>query len=63
MSVISQQELAKVRKTAEESATLSNEMKQIVIDEKLRTLNASIKKLLLKKDVTVEIFVVKGKAD
>ena len=63
MSVLSQQELAKVRKTAEESATLSNEMKQIVIDEKLRTLNASIKKLLLKKDVTVEIFVVKGKAD
>jgi hypothetical protein len=63
MSVLSQQELAKVRKTAEESATLSNEMKQIVIDEKLRTLNASIKKLLSKKDVTVEIFVVKGKAD
>ena len=63
MSVLSQQELAKVRKTAEESATLSNEMKQIVIEEKLRTLNASIKKLLSKKDVTVEIFVVKGKAD
>lgn len=63
MSVISQQELAKVRKTAEESATLSNEMKQVVIDEKLKTLNASIKKLLSKKDVTVEIFVVKVKAD
>jgi hypothetical protein len=63
MSVLSQQELTKVRKTAEESATLSNEMKQVVIDEKLKTLNASIKKLLSKKDVTVEIFVVKVKAD
>ncbi len=59
---LSQQELAKVRKTAEESITLSNEMKQIVMDEKIRTLNASIKKLLSKKDVTVEIFVMKGKA-
>ena len=58
---LSQQELEKVRKTAEESANLSNEMKQSVIDEKIRTLNASIKKLLAKKDATVEIFVVKGK--
>jgi hypothetical protein len=60
---LSQQELAKVRKTAEECATLSNEMKQSVIDEKLRTLNASIKKLLSSKEVIVEIFVMKGKAD
>jgi hypothetical protein len=60
---LSQQELAKVRKTAEECATLSNEMKQSVIDEKLRTLNASIKKILSMKDVTVEILVLKGKAD
>ena len=60
---LSQQELAKVRRTAEECATLSNEMKQSVIDEKLRTLNASIKKLLAKKDATVKIFVMKGKAD
>lgn len=60
---LSQQELAKVRKTAEESVTLSNEMKQVVIDEKLKTLNASIKKLLSKKDVTVKIFVMKVKAD
>ena len=61
---LSPQELAKARKTAEESATLSNAMKQNVIDEKLRTLNASIKKILFsKKDVTVEIFVMKGKAN
>ena len=63
MSALSQQELAKVRKAAEESVTLSNEMKQIIVDEKIRTLNSSIKKLLAKKDATVEIFVMKGKAD
>lgn len=39
MSALSQQELAKVRKAAEESVTLSNEMKQIIVDEKIRTLN------------------------
>jgi hypothetical protein len=60
---LSQQELAKVRKTAEESATLSNEMKQSVVEEKIRTLNASIKKILSMKNVTVEILVLKGKAD
>lgn len=63
MSGLSQQELAKVRKKAEESVTLSNEMKQRVVDEKIRTLNASIKKLVTNKDATVEIFVLKGKAD
>ena len=63
MSALSQQELAKVRKAAEESVTLSNEMKQSFVDEKIRSLNASIKKLVAKKDVTVEIFVIKGKAD
>jgi hypothetical protein len=60
---ISQQELAKVRKVAEESVTLTNEMKQSAVDEKLRTLNASLKKILSKKDATVEIFVMKGKTD
>ena len=60
---LSQQEQAKVRKAAVESVTLSNEMKQIIVDEKIRTLNSSIKKLLAKKDATVEIFVMKGKAD
>lgn len=63
MSGLSQQELAKLRKAAEESVTLSNEMKQSVIGEKIRTLNASIKKLLTKKDSIVEIFVLKGKSD
>ncbi len=59
---LSQQELAKVRNNAE-SITLSNEMKSTAVDEKLRTLNASVKKLLAKKDATVEIFVMKGKAE
>ena len=60
MSQLSLSELAKVRKVAEVSVTLKNEMKQSVVEEKLRTLNASIKKLLSKKDATVEIFVLKG---
>ncbi len=59
---LSQQEIAKFLRNADEHVTLSNEMKQSVIDEKLRTLNTSIKKLLAKKDATVEIFVMKGKA-
>ena len=59
MSALSQQELAKVRKAAEESVTLSNEMKQSFVDEKIRSLNASIKKLLMKKDTSVEIIVMK----
>ena len=60
MSALSQQELAKVRKAAEESVTLSNEMKQSFVDEKIRSLNASIKKLLMRKDATLEILVVRG---
>ena len=53
------QELTKVRKLADVSVTLKNEMKQSVIEEKLRTLNASIKKLLMKKDTTIEIIAIK----
>jgi hypothetical protein len=60
MSQLSPSELAKVRKVAEVSVTLKNEMKQSFVEEKLRTLNASIKKLLMKKDATVEILVVKA---
>jgi hypothetical protein len=60
MSQLSPSELTKVRKVAEVSVTLKNEMKQSFVEEKLRTLNASIKKLLAKKDATVEIFVVKA---
>jgi len=60
---LSPQEQGKVRKAAVEHVTLSNEMKSTAVDEKLRTLNAAVKKLLAKKDATVEIFVMKGKED
>ena len=59
MSNLTQTELAKVRKLAEEFVILKNEMKQSVIDEKFRTLNASVKKLLMKKGTTLEIIVMK----
>ena len=59
MSNLTQTELAKVRKLAEEFVILKNEMKQSVIDEKFRTLNASVKKLLMKKDTTVELIAIK----
>ena len=60
MSQLSLSELAKARKVADVSITLKNEMKQSFVEEKLRTLNASIKKLLMKKDAIVEIFVLKA---
>jgi hypothetical protein len=59
MSQLTPSEITKVRKLADESVTLKNEMKQSVIDEKFRTLNASVKKLLMKKDTTVEIIAIK----
>jgi hypothetical protein len=59
MSQLSPSELTKVRKLADESVTLKNEMKQSVIDEKFRTLNASVKKLLMKKGTTVEVIAIK----
>jgi hypothetical protein len=60
MSALSQQELQKIRKTALESVTLTNDIKSTAIEEKLRSLNASVKKLLAKKDATIQIFVMKG---
>ncbi len=60
MSALSQQELQKIRKTALESVTLTNDMKSTAIEEKLRSLNGSVKKLLAKKGATIEIFAMKG---
>ena len=54
------QELAKVRKSALHSVTLSSDTKTSVVDTKLRELNAEIKKVLAKNGVTIEIFVTKG---
>jgi|LauGreDrversion2_3_1035106.scaffolds.fasta_scaffold72908_2 hypothetical protein len=59
MSQLTPSEITKVRKLADASITLKNEMKQSVIEEKLRTLNSTIKKLLMKKDTTVEIIAIK----
>ena len=59
MSQLSPSEITKIRKLADASITLKNEMKQSVIEEKLRTLNTSIKKLMMKKDTSVEIIAIK----
>jgi len=59
MSQLSPSEITKVRKLADASITLKNEMKQSVIDEKFRTFNASVKKLLMKKGTTVEVITIK----
>lgn len=58
--MLSQQELQKIRKTALESVTLSNEMKSTTVDERLRTLTAAIKRTIAKKDAKIEIFIMKG---
>ena len=50
-------ELAKMRKVALHSVTLSWELKTSVVDSKLRELSAEIKKVLAKNGMTIEIFV------
>lgn len=59
MSKLSPSEITRIRKLADASITLKNVMKQSVIEEKLRTLNASVKKLLMKKDTTVEVIAIR----
>jgi hypothetical protein len=58
--MLSQQDMTKIHKAAEESVTLSNDMKSTAVDEKLRTLNAAVKKMLTKKEAKIAIFVTKG---
>ena len=58
MSQLSPSELAKVRKAALHSVTLSWELKTSVVDSKLRELSAEIKKVLAKNGMTIEIFVM-----
>ena len=50
-------ELAKMRKVALHSVTLSSELKTSVVDSKVRELTAEIKKVLAKNGMTIEIFV------
>ena len=55
---LSPSELAKVRKAALHSVTLSSELKTSAVDSKLRELSAEIKKVLAKNGMTIEIFVM-----
>jgi hypothetical protein len=55
---LSPSELAKARKAALHSVTLSSELKTSAVDSKLRELTAEIKKLLAKNGMTIEIFVI-----
>ena len=57
MSNLTQTELAKVRKAALHSVTLSSDMKATVVDSKLRELAAEIKKVLAKKNASVEVLL------
>ena len=58
MSNLTQTELAKVRKSALYSITISNEMKSSIVDAKLRELAAEIKKVLAKKNASVEVLIL-----
>ena len=55
MSQLSPSELAKVRKAALHSVTLSSDMKTSAVDSKLRELSAEIKKYISKKDTFVDV--------
>ena len=52
---LTSQELAKVRKAALHSVTLSSDMKTSAVDSKLRELTAEIKKYISKKDTFVDV--------
>ena len=58
MSQLSPSELAKVRKAALHSVTLSSELKTSAVDSKLRELAVEIKKVLAKNGMTIEISVM-----
>ena len=58
MSNLTQTELAKVRKAALHSVTLSSDMKGTVIDAKLRELNSEIKKVLTRKNQLIIFFIM-----
>ena len=55
-------EIAKARKAALHSVTLSSDMKTAAVDSKLRELTAEIKKVLAKNGMTIEIFVMTAAA-
>ena len=55
-------EIAKARKAALHSVTLSSDMKTSAVDSKLRELSVEIKKVLAKNGMTIEIFVMTAAA-
>ena len=55
---LTSQELAKVRKAALHSVTLSSDMKTSAVDSKLREVTAEIKKVLAKKNASVEVLLL-----
>ena len=59
MSNLTQTELSKVRKAALHSVRLSSDMKATVIDTKIKELAFGVKKMMAKKDVVMEVLVVK----
>jgi predicted metal-dependent peptidase len=52
------QELAKVRKSSLHSVALSSEIKATVVDAKLKELISEIKKVLTKKNASVEVLLL-----
>ena len=58
MSNLTPQELTKVRKAAIQSVTLSSDTKSSVVDAKLREFVTEIKKVLAKKNASVEVLLV-----
>jgi len=57
MSNLTQTELAKIRKASLHSVTLSSDTKTSIVDAKLRELVAEIKKVLAKKNASVEVLL------
>ena len=58
MSKLSSPELEKIRKAALHSVTLSSDTKTSIVDAKLRELTAEIKKVLAKKNASVEVLLL-----
>ena len=59
MSSLTQSELAKVRKAALHSVTLSSEPKATVVESRLKELIQDMKKNLVKKDTVFEVVCLK----
>ncbi len=61
MNNLTQTELAKIRKAALHSLTLTSDIKATVVEARFKELTQDIKKILAKKDVVLEIVFLKIK--